>query len=273
MGPSPVQSLLGAVRRRLWRGHFIAAARLALWGCAALLLVAGAAHLVVRPVPVDDLLATIAALWASALAWAGLRRPAETACALWADRHLGGASAYSTLLEMRIGAQPAPHTEAVRWLEQWATASVPQARRLLAGQRDPARLVRPLFSMLVAAAIAALVLTLPGVAPSSRPELAAPTAPVAADHATPDSAALAPTGLAVELASALRSAETRNAPDRGRMARAPAAGPGKNDNGTGSPMAERHGAPTKGELAAVTESPPGEAVDGARKGRGIPGSV
>jgi hypothetical protein len=271
MDTSLVQSLLGSVRRRLWQAHFVAAARWALWGSAGLLLLAVAMHVAIGPVRIDDLLIGIAVLWASVLAWAGGRRPSESASALWGDRHLGGASAYSTLLEMRNDAPAVGRVPAVRWLEQWAAASVPQARRLLADRRDPARLVRPLLSVLVAAVLAALVLTLPSLASPSRPEVAAPPA-YAADPANPSAAPLASPGLASELASALRSAGSRNAPDRGSMGQAPTAGAGKRDDGTESPMADRQRAATAGEPAPATESPPGDAVGARQTGLRTPAS-
>ncbi len=53
MANSIVQTLQIAVRRRLWRGQFVAAARLALWGSAGLMLLAVAVHLAARAVRVD----------------------------------------------------------------------------------------------------------------------------------------------------------------------------------------------------------------------------
>ena len=72
MANSLVQSLQIAVRRRLWRGQFVAAARLALWGSAGLMLLAVAVHLAARPVRVDAVLLAIVALWIALMAWAAL---------------------------------------------------------------------------------------------------------------------------------------------------------------------------------------------------------
>lgn len=262
-----VCSLLRAVRRRLWRNQFIAAIRRAAWGSATLLLLAVAAHLAFGRVPTDGLLAVIGVLWAAALAGAGLQRPSEGDCALWADRHLGGASAYSTLLETRTGA--APPTQAVQWLEQWATASVPEAQRRLADRRDPARVVRPLFSLLVSTAIAGIVLTLDGLAPPPRQGLAAPTASNTRGAPT-DVAALASSGVAGELARALRSTESRGAPERGSM------GPAQAERGqveirprspgqARGPMAE----PTNSAASGAADSP--GAAQAGTKGSGAEG--
>jgi len=259
MATSIVQSLLGAVRRRLWRGQFVAAARLALWGSAGLMLLAVAVHLAARPVGIGTVLFAVAVLWASIMAWAGVRRPSDSACALWADRHLGGASAFATLLEMRKGTQSVPNAQALRWLEHWATARVPHGRRLLAERQDSARLSRSLLSMLACTALASLVLTLPDLAPSSRQELAASPPSGIADRPTPDAEPPVPTELVSELASALRSAESRRASDRGEVSRAPAEGPGKSDGGTGSRMAQPGSAPP-GERATLRESLPATPV-------------
>jgi hypothetical protein len=260
---SAVQFLLGTVRRRMWRGEFVAAARLALWGTAGLMLLAVAVHLAVRPVRVGVLLSAITVLWASMVAWALLRRPSDSACALWADRHLGGASAFSTLLDIRNGTQAAPSPEGLSWLEHWATARVPHSMRLLEERRDPARLSRALVSMLVCATFAALVLTLPELAPSSRQELTASTAPSVVDR--PVSVAEPPVTaeLVSELARALRSAESRRSSDRREVGRAPAEGSGKSNDTTAS-GAGQPGSATPDQGATGGKSLAGTPVDAAK---------
>ena len=91
-----VRALLGAVRRRLWLERLVAALRLALWSWAAILAIAAALHLASgRPgLAVAVVVATVAGL--AALGWAALQRPGEAESALYADRRLGGESAYST---------------------------------------------------------------------------------------------------------------------------------------------------------------------------------
>jgi hypothetical protein len=255
-----MQSLQIAVRRRLLRRQFVAAARLALWGSAGLLLLAMVVHLAARPVRVDTVLVAIVTLWTSMMAWAGLRRPSDSACALWADRHLGGASAFSTLLEMREGKQVVPNTQALRWLEYWAAARVPHSLRLLGERQESARLSRPLLSVLVCTALASIVLTLPGTAPSARQELAAPSPSGVADRPAPD--AEPPVSTVSALASALRSAESRRASERRDDSRASAARSGKSDVGTGSRVAQPGPAPP-GERTTLGGVLPGTAVDTA----------
>ncbi len=262
MANSTVQSLLGAVRRRMWRNEFAAAAGLALWGTAALMLLAVAVHLAVRPVRVGVVLSATAVLWAAMMARAGWRRPSDSASALWADRHLGGASAFSTLLEMSNGTQAVPHAPGVRWLEHWATARVPHSLRLLEERRDPARLTRPLLSLLVCAAFATLVLTLPDLAPSSRQQLAVSTPSGSAAQPVPATAPTVTEELTGELTHALRSAESRRASAGSEIGGAPAGAAGKSNDSTGSQEAQS-GAAMPGEGATGAKSPAGAPVDAA----------
>jgi hypothetical protein len=197
----------------------------------------------------------VVALWTAMMAWAALRRPSESACALWADRHLGGESAFGTLLEMRDGKHEAPNTPALQWLEHWATARVPHSLRLLSARRESLRLYRPLLSLLVCAALATIVLTLPGTAPSARQALAAPSTAGVAGRPTPD-AEPASTELVSALASALRSVDSRRASDRRDNNQTPAAGPAKSDASAAPRMAQPDVA-AKGERMSVGEALPG----------------
>jgi hypothetical protein len=267
MVDSRIQALLDAVRRRLWQGQFVAGARLALWGSAAAMLFAAAVHMAAGPVRFGTALLAIALLWASTMAWAGLRRPSDPDCALWADRHLAGASAFSTLLEMHQAPRAAPDAHALRWLERWASGRVPHALRVLAERRDPARLSRALLSMLACTALATLVLTLPDLAPSSRREPGAFPPTGVADGRAPDAEPTASAERVTELASALRSAPAHRPPDRGDTGRAPAAGPGRTDDGAGSRIAGQPGAGQPGEQAVGKPSLPGAPVDGAPMAR------
>lgn len=262
IAPSSVQSLLGAVRRRLWSRQFVAAARLALWSTAGFMLLAVAVYLTARPVPVGAGLLAIVVLWASLLGWAGLRRPSDSACALWADRHLGGQSAFITLLEMRKGTQIVQNAQALRWLEHWATARVPYGLRLLAERHDSARVSRSLLSMLVCTALATLVLTLPDLPLSSRQQLATSSPSAIPDRPTPDDEPPIATALVGELANALRSAAPHHASDRRETSRAPAAKSAKSDDGNGSRMVQP-GSAQPGERATVRKSLPGNPNDAA----------
>jgi hypothetical protein len=267
MQTPPVRALLRAVRRRLWRVQVVVAVRCALWGSAALLFLAVAVlHLAGRPA-VHELLLAMGALWALTIGWAGFRRPTEAECALWADRHLGGASAYSTLLETRERAV-AQTTEAVRWLERWATERVPQAERLLAARREPARLLRPLLFLVITAPVSVLLLTLPGVAPSSRLDSPSSDASQPPARRTPEAVPLAATTLAGELAIALQSAESGDTPRDERAKQPSAAAPDKGDRSVGSTVAERYGAPAPVPPSGLMQSLPEKAASGSRAGAG-----
>ena len=255
-----LQTLLGAVRRRLWRAQFVAGARLALWGSAGLMLLAAAVHLAGRPLPASAVGSAFAVLWLALLAWAGWRRPGDSACALWADRQLGGASAFATLLEVGNGTQAAADPQAVRWLEQWAAARLPDGLRRLAERPAATRLLRPLLAMLVCTALASLVLTLPEPAPAAAtaaatpPRAAPPAAPGSADPATALADAPATAELADQVASALRSAPSRDAAARREAGTTPAAGPGRTDDGTAAPPAAAGAAPADARSAAADAS-------------------
>lgn len=233
MPTSPVHELLGAVRRRLWRGQFVAALRPALWGSAGLMLLAVAVHLVAHRVPAGAVLMAMAALWLSMLAWAGTRRPAIADCALWADRNLGGASAFTTLLETGKGRLAAPSPQAVRWLESWATARVPDGLRRLGEWREAARLSRPLLAMLVCTALTALVLSLPDLVPAVHQPSAATSPSGRADQTAAQAEPVAAQGIE-KLAAALRSAPPPQPPEsslaRRETGQAQAAAPGKADD-------------------------------------------
>ena len=263
MADSSVQSLLGAVRRRMWRSEFVAAARLALWGTAGLMLLAAAVHLAIRSARVGVVLSLIVVLWGSMMARAASRRPSDSACALWADRYLGGASAFSTVLEMSSRSHMVVQGQALPWLQHWSTARVPHSLRLLQERRDPPRLSRPLLSMLVCAAFASLVLSLPNLAPSTRQERAASSAAGSTDGPSPEAEPPVSTKLVGELARALRSPESLPTSDRRDGGRAPAAGPGKSNEANGSQVAP-FGAAAPGVRATGGQTPGGNLADGAR---------
>ena len=157
MGSAEIPSLLLAVRRHLWRQRAGDAVRVALWSTAALLLAAVALHLATRRVPAQPVWGLAALLWLLMLGRAALRMPSPAECALWADRHLQGQSAFSTWLEARNAARS---DAAGRRLTAWASAQAVQSRRLLAQRQISMHLVRPLLVMLVSAALAVLVQSL-----------------------------------------------------------------------------------------------------------------
>ena len=125
---SEVQRLLGRVRSRLWHGHLVAAIRNAMWVSAALMLLAVAAHLAARRVPAEAVLLVLSGLWAGLLLRAGWQRPADSACALWADRQLGGACAFTTLLELDQGSTRICQRAGLAMARKWATGQVASQR-------------------------------------------------------------------------------------------------------------------------------------------------
>jgi hypothetical protein len=208
-----VDSLLGAVRRRLWCRRLLEAARLATWASVAIMLLAVAVIYFVKPAErVEAVLLALGVIWALALGWVLLRRPSTDACALWADQHLGGASAYSTLLDIRSRGVPEPSPAAADYLARWLTANVPEARRRLRAERDRAHLARPMLLMIVSAALLVAVLTLPGVAPELHVTPAArPPQSSGSDMAAPQALARESAGLVNELEAALNKGRSRPA--------------------------------------------------------------
>ena len=160
-GSTSVRSLLAAVRRRLWRERFVVALRVALWSWAAILAAATALHLAVNWPGLGVAVAIAGAAGLAALGWAALRRPGEAESALYADRRLGGESAYSTWLEARAGADDARNTPALRRLAQWTTAAARRSQGALEALHAPLRLARPFVAATICTVVAALVTALP----------------------------------------------------------------------------------------------------------------
>jgi hypothetical protein len=260
MAAPGVRTLLEAVRRRLWWLQLGAAVRRAAWGTAGVALLAALVHAVLRPVSVEALAWTAALLWGASLAWAAGRRPNDAVCALWADRRLGGTSAFTTWLEMEAGTPTAAQAAAVRWLGHWATERVPASLRLLAQQPAPAHLFRPLLSMLACTALATLVLTLPQLAPAPAPPASASAASPGVEPVAALAQASGPAPQVSQIESALRAAkaDADAAADaeaefgRGEGGRAPAAGPSRADDASPTAVTEPGAAPP-------SQTPPGRA--------------
>ncbi len=214
-----VMDLLAAVRRRLWLTQMVAALRQALWASAGLMLAAVAVHVVAIRVPIAAVLMAVALLCLAMLGRAGARRPAVATCALWADRHLGGASAFTTLLETGAGSIAMRNPQAVQWLERWASARVPDALHRLAQGAQATRLARPLLSMIVSAGLMAMVLSLPDLEPALGRSSAGRSPSGPAEPAAAQLQAAAPQG-ADKLAAALRSASLPASPEPKQMSRA-----------------------------------------------------
>lgn len=265
-----VQSLLAAVGRRLWRGRFARAARTALWAWAAILAVAAAMNLAAGRPGFLTAVALGAAAWLAAAAWAAMQRPTRSEAALYADRSLGGASAYTTLLEAGTTIGGGNDTPALRWLAQWAAATAPASLQALEARHDPLRLARPLATAGICTAVAAVVMSLP-VGPSGTTDR---LATVTAGEASPAEAlSLGDSELAEALAAELA---TQIPPeDAGHGSMDPADGGAA---GAGRDGAARSEAPTDTDAAGDREAAtpgtgaagPGEAL-GVESADGRPG--
>lgn len=259
---SAVQALLDAVRRHLWLRRFALAARAAAWATAGTVLLAALVHVAVQDMPVSLVLVAVGLVWSAQLAPAVWQRPADRACALWADQHLGGASAFTTLLEAGQGGAGPRQAQALRWVEHWAIARVPDSLQQLAARRETAHLVRPLLVMAVCSALASVVLMLPGPSPDPQQAAAARAAPRPPGNAPETALRLAdaaePAALASEIAAALRAAPPREAESTGAGGRAPAAGPSRADDGK-SPAEVRAGPAPAGALPTDRPAPGGTA--------------
>ncbi len=265
MLPTAVQTLLDSVRRRLWRDGFVRAVRRALWASALALLLFVALHLALWPVPAMLVWGSLGLLWAALLVLAATQRPSAAASALWADRHLGGASAFSTLFEAAGGAAAAHGTSqapARAWLVQWAAAQVPACAQRLAAWPASLRLARPLASAGVCAALAFFVLSLPGRAPPAAAPVVAQALPASADRPTAEAAVRA--AMVNTVASALRAAGPREpAASRGTEGAGGAAAAGADPGATPPAAASAAPATPTGLGAAAQDGRRGTTVDAA----------
>jgi len=219
-GSSAVRSLLAAVRRRLWRERLVAAARAALWSWAAILAVASALHLAVGRPGLAVAFAVAAAAGLAALGRAALRRPGESESALYADRCLGGESAYSTWLETHAGADEAKDTPALQRLAQWAAVAAPRSRSALEALHEPLRLGQPLAAAAICTVVATLVTSLPAADRSAGTGVSQPAREPSqpAEPLSLEDDALA-RELAAELSAPPDSPVGRGDPGRGSMQR------------------------------------------------------
>ncbi|MEJ6000142.1 hypothetical protein [Paucibacter soli] len=275
--PSSVQTLLKAVRRHLWRQRCIAAIRCSMWSSSGLMLLVAALHLSIRALPVEALPLGLALIWLAALAWAAWQRPALPACAIWADCELGGASAFSTLLE----AGPDAHPQALRWLEQWAVARVPQGMSQLAQRPAATPWLRALLSLAVCASLAALVLSLPSRAPAARPGTAPASTTVEPALALADPAAAEAPDAAQRLndiAGALRASAARAVAERRESGPAPASQAGNSTDAPASAPARADAEQASASAAQASPALTAGAGTGNASGReagsgpGVPGA-
>jgi len=249
MAEPSVRTLLDAVRGHLWHEHGRRAVRRAGWLSAATMLLAGAVHLVALPIPVDIVLWVLGVEWTVLLASIAWHRPTDAECALWSDRHLGGASAFTTWLEPTPNLQTLANAQALRWLERWATAKVPAALGGLREQRPSTGVARALLAMTVCSALALFVLSLVDTVPTSNQRTGVALNVDPRDKSTPSIEAPVATQLAGEIANALRSTESPGEPRRTRAGAAPTAGATRADEGRGSAATPSPATPLRAEAS------------------------
>jgi len=184
-----LQRLIDAVRRRLRKQRLARALHVAAWATVAALIASSLVHWFLWPVSLTDVCAVAALPWVMAIGWAISRRSTADECAAWADRHLGGASAYATMLEMAEDRHAGRAEPALERLEQWVNEALPHSLAMLAARPLRTRLAKPLAAALVCTALTTALIQIP------------------ARH-TPAAAAQSPRGAATPQASAAAVATT-----------------------------------------------------------------
>jgi hypothetical protein len=171
MNASPLQQVLDAVRRYRLRARLATAARQAAWGSALVMSGGMLIHLTVRPLTFGGLCATSLVPWVLALLQSLITRVRLAECADWADRQLGGRSAFATALE-HAGDERSAGQSAQAHLEEWIAHAAPHSLALLAARPLEVRWREPMITALVCTTLAAGLLQLP-----TRPFAEATTVP------------------------------------------------------------------------------------------------
>lgn len=246
--------LLAAVRSRLWRLRFATAARRAAWGAAGLLLLAAIGRVGWPGVDSSALLLPALAAWAVvSAAWTGLRRPTDAECALWADRHLAGASAYSTWVEARSAAAESTHPQSMLALQRWLAQRAPQSLQRLHERHDRLGLARPLSAAVACGALALLAQTVVGPDPATQGPVSA-SAPDPRQGAALGARPGRPITLTPPAVDDLASALRRGARPSGERTA------GGGSPGAVSPPSDRTDAPEAPPASAVARGPDARAA-------------
>jgi hypothetical protein len=129
-------------------------------------------HVFVRQIDVVAVAVAVVVTWLVALAQAFMRPVRAAECASWADRHLGGESAYETYLEHRDAGGDAP---AMQRLVAWIDSGARRSAERLASLPDDLHLRKPCAVAAVALLLAIVLLQVPiqTTASSSRTQAAA----------------------------------------------------------------------------------------------------
>ena len=158
--PTP-RALFDAVRRRLRLQRLATALRSAAWAAAALLIVMALLQMFVARFGVTVIVAAAVLPWLVAAGWTASRRITPAECAAWADRHLGGTSAYATRLETAADQLPRPASPAVEYLLQWVATALPRSQAMLRALPLQLRLGKPVMALLVSVVLTAILQQLP----------------------------------------------------------------------------------------------------------------
>ncbi len=152
--------LLGEVQRRLWLQRLGQALRIASW------LVLGASigaaiSSMLSGMPDAAILWSVAGgLYLAAVLTAGGRRPAASTAAAWADRHLGGSSAYAASLEFLAGQPPGRDRAMLAHLDAWTATAAAASRQQLRATPSHWLPARALVAAVIALALASLTIGL-----------------------------------------------------------------------------------------------------------------
>jgi hypothetical protein len=153
--------VLGAVRSQLRLRRVADALRFAAWVTVAIALVAVLLHLFVRPVSLAEPTLVVAIVWVAAILQAITTPTPSAECAAWADRHLGGASAYATFLELPAADHARVDSSAITRLEEWIAEVAPGSLAKLQSIPLQAGLKKPVAVAFVGVALAAVLLQVP----------------------------------------------------------------------------------------------------------------
>lgn len=243
MSVRPLQQVLDAVGRHLQRARLATAARLAAWGSALVMSGGMLIHLIVRPLTFGGLFAAALLPWVLALLQSLVTRVRPAECADWADRQLGGRSAFATALEHARDERSVDQPAQVH-LEEWIAHTAPHSLALLAARPLEVRWREPMITALVCTALAAGLLQLP-----TRPFAAATTASRTLPERA-DDAAVAPTETAATAAT--RAPAVASSVDRRPPMRDEAAGQGPPVPAAASNLSQEHDAATSTNAASDT---------------------
>jgi hypothetical protein len=123
--------LLGEVRCRLWLQSLGRALQIASWLVLGASALAAISSVLFGSQDAAIMWSAAGGLYLAATLIAASRRPAPHTAAAWADRHLGGCSAYTASLEFLTGNAPGCNRTMLAHLDAWTANAVAASRRQL----------------------------------------------------------------------------------------------------------------------------------------------